>query len=142
MSSLFSQRKKVRSLVVQCLYEWQMSGNDMVDIITNTQRKTKAQLDVDYFRQALHIIVSQHADLDAAFSPYLDIPLDQIDPIELAVLRLATYEFMFRPDVPYRVVINEALDNAKRFGGPDSHKFINGVLDKLAKQLRAAEQQM
>ena len=83
-------------------------------------------------------IVSK-TEIDEALAPLLDRPLDELDPVELAVLRLSTYELMHRLDVPYKVAINEGIELAKVFGATDGHKFVNGVLDKLAPVLRAAE---
>ena len=84
--------------------------------------------------------VPQHkTELDGAFAGFLDRPLEELDPVELAILRLSTYELRHRVDVPYRVVINEGIELAKIFGATDGHKFVNGILDKLAPNLRAAE---
>jgi N utilization substance protein B len=95
--------------------------------------------DLEYFEDLLHG-VEQHVDeLDVALKPYVDREVAQIDPIERAALRLAAYELKYRLDVPYRVVINEAIEVTKRFGADHGHSYVNGVLDKLAGELRAAE---
>jgi N utilization substance protein B len=97
--------------------------------------------DVDgaYFREILHGVPAMVQEIDKALVPCLDLALEELDPVELAVLRLSTWEFIKRVDVPYRVVINEGVELAKVYGATDGHKFVNGVLDKLAPRLREAE---
>ena len=97
--------------------------------------------DVDgaYFREILHGVPAIKDEIDKALAPCMTIVLDELDPVELAVLRLSTWELIKRIDVPYRVVINEGVELAKVFGATDGHKFVNGVLDKLAPSLREAE---
>jgi N utilization substance protein B len=99
--------------------------------------------DVDgaYFREILHGVPAHRDEIDKALAPCLDITIDELDPVELAVLRLSTWELLKRVDVPYRVVINEGIELAKVFGSTDGHKFVNGVLDKLAPTLRGPEVQ-
>lgn len=97
-------------------------------------------VDVSYFEELLHTVPKQAEALDAAYEPYLqDRALTELDPITLSLMRLASYELLHRLDVPYRVAINEAVSLAKKFGASDSHKFINGILDKVAAKYRAAE---
>ncbi len=98
-----------------------------------------ADVDGAYFREILHGVPAIKGEIDGALEPCLDLSLDELDPVELAVLRLSTWEFIKRIDVPYRVVINEGVELAKVFGATDGHKFVNGVLDKLAPTLREAE---
>ena len=98
-----------------------------------------ADVDGAYFREILHCVPAIKGEIDGALEPCLDLSLDELDPVELAVLRLSTWEFIKRIDVPYRVVINEGVELAKVFGATDGHKFVNGVLDKLAPTLREAE---
>jgi N utilization substance protein B len=95
--------------------------------------------DLEYFEDLLRGIERHVAELDEALTPYIDREVGQIDPIERAALRIAAYELKFRPDVPYRVVINEAIEVTKRFGADHGHSYVNGVLDKLASQLRGTE---
>jgi N utilization substance protein B len=95
--------------------------------------------DLDYFEDLLVNIEKHCKDLDDAISPHLDRAIESVDPIERAVLRLGAYELIHRLDVPYRVVINEAIETTKRFGADFGHTYVNGVLDKLAKQVRGAE---
>jgi transcription antitermination factor NusB len=99
-----------------------------------------AKVDTDYFHEIFHGVAAAKSDLDECFKPYLKaMTIEQVDPVTLALLRQASYEFSRRLDVPYRVVINEAVNLAKKFGAEDSHKFVNGVLDKVAGDLREAE---
>ena len=99
-----------------------------------------SKVDVDYLHELIHNVPANISIIETDFLPHLtDITLEQIDPISLAILRLSCYELRFRLDVPYKVVINEGLNLAKRFGATDSHKFINGVLDKVAPRVREAE---
>ena len=97
------------------------------------------KVDMAYFRELIHGIANSRNELDNHMLPYLKRGLNEIDPIELAVLRLAIYELAKRPDVPYRVVINEALELTKKFGSIEGYKFVNGVLDRVAKQIRENE---
>jgi len=96
-------------------------------------------IDGAYFREILHGVPAIKSEIDSALVPCLNLTLDELDPVELAVLRLSTWELIKRVDVPYRVVINEGVELAKVFGATDGHKFVNGVLDKLAPTLREAE---
>jgi N utilization substance protein B len=98
-----------------------------------------SDVDAAYFRDILHGVPAKKVEIDAALTPCLDITIDELDPVELAVLRLSTWEMIERIDVPYRVVINEGIELAKVYGSTDGHKFVNGVLDKLAPRLREVE---
>jgi N utilization substance protein B len=133
-------RARARRLAMQGLYEWQMSENAPQDIIKSYQQQHDLKnVDVEYF-QALLLGVSEHLqETDQSLSAYLSRPLKEVDPIELAILRLATFELKHRLDVPYRVIINEAVELAKTFGAEAGHKFVNGILDKVAASTRATE---
>lgn len=133
-------RSRARRLAVQALYQWQLTGMTAYDIEQQFLAGDEmGGADRDYFHELLHE-VPRHADaLDAQISPLLDRPLKEVDPVERAILRLGAYELAHRLDVPYRVVINEAIELAKTFGGEQGHKYVNGILDALAKNLRAAE---
>jgi len=98
-----------------------------------------SDVDASYFHDILHGVPANKTEIDIALAPCLDLTLDELDPVELAVLRLSTWELLKRVDVPYRVVINEGIELAKVYGSTDGHKFVNGVLDKLAPRLREAE---
>ena len=133
-------RSRSRRRALQALYAWQMSGSPMTGVITQFQHEQDMEVaDLEYFEDLLHGVEHNVAALDAALRPHLDREVEQVDPIERAVLRLAAYELKFRPDVPYRVVINEAIEVTKRFGADHGHTYVNGVLDKLAGDLRALE---
>lgn len=133
-------RSRSRRRALQALYAWQMSGSSMSGVITQFQHEQDMEVaDLEYFEDLLHGVEHNLAALDATLRPHLDREVEQVDPIERAVLRLAAYELKFRPDVPYRVVINEAIEVTKRFGADHGHTYVNGVLDKLAGDLRAIE---
>jgi transcription antitermination protein NusB len=134
-------RHKARHYAMQGLYQWQLSKLDPKEIVRQFQDEyDMAHVDVSYFAELLKAVPNQADALNAAFEPYLqDRSLAELDPITLTLLRIACYELMHRIDVPYRVVINEAVSLAKKFGPAESHKFINGVLDKAAGTYRAVE---
>ena len=135
-----AMRRKARSLAVQALYSWHMAGQSLNEIEASFRTENDfSDVDGAYFHEILHGVPRLKGELDAEFTPCLDRALDEVDPVELAILRLAAYELRNRPDVPYNVVINEGIELAKTFGATDGHKFVNGVLDKLAPRLRAAE---
>ena len=135
-----AMRRKARSLAVQALYSWQLAGQPLNEIEAQFRVDNDfSDVDGAYFQELLHGVPRLKAELDEAFGPCLDRPLDEVDPVELAILRLSAYELRNRVDVPYRVVINEGIELAKVFGATDGHKFVNGVLDKLAPRLRADE---
>lgn len=136
-----SARRKARRFALQGLYEWQMSGNPSWEIearyrVENAMHK----VDLDYFHELLHRIPQITEELDALLIPHLDREFQTLDPVELATLRIGAYELKHRLDVPYRVVINEGIELAKVFGASESHRYINGVLDKLSASLRQLEQ--
>lgn len=136
----FSGRRKARRYVLQALYSWMLSENALSDIETHFLMEHAAEeFDREYFQTLLHEIPAQVAALETIMSPYLSRPFSDLDPIELTILRLSVYELKERVDIPYRVIINEGLELAKTFGSADSHKFVNGVLDKVARELRKTE---
>lgn len=134
-------RRKARHYAMQALYQWHMSGNSLNQIETQfCSEYDMTHVDVAYFRELLHKIPAQRQDIDGLFESHLqDRALNELDPVTLALLRLASYELQFRIDVPYKVAINEAVSLAKKFGATDAHKFINGVLDKVAATARPVE---
>lgn len=132
-----SPRRKARELAVQAVYSWQISQNTVNDVEINfITDNSKRRFDIEFFQQLLRGVTTNVAELDLAISPYVDRPLDDIDHVEKAILRVAVYELSYCHDVPYRVVINEAIELAKLFAADDSHKFVNGVLDKAVKLIR------
>lgn len=133
-------RRQARTLAMQALYSWHIAGQALNEIEAQFRVDNDfSAVDGAYFHEILHGVPRQKSEIDALFEPLLDRPLDEIDPVELSILRLSTYELRNRIDVPYRVVINEGIELAKVFGATDGHKFVNGVLDKLAPTLREAE---
>ncbi|MEJ2415644.1 MAG: transcription antitermination factor NusB [Exilibacterium sp.] len=143
MTVLPAARRRARHYAMQALYQWQMTGAalNVIEAEFHTDNDM-SKVDVDYFRELLHRVPGQVSEIDAAYEPYLqERGLSELDSITQALLRLAVFELMRRPDIPYRVVINEAVALAKKFGAADSHKFINGVLDRAATVLRTLEVQ-
>lgn len=134
------ERRRARVLVMQALYHRHYSKSSISDIEAEFMvDNDMSKIDSAYFRDLLRGIHREQADLDKTFEPFLDRPLSEVDPIELAIVRLGTYELKHRIDVPYRVVINEGIELAKRFGGTEGHKFVNSILDKLSRRLRLSE---
>ncbi|MDG9925102.1 MULTISPECIES: transcription antitermination factor NusB [unclassified Pseudomonas] len=135
-----AQRRVARSLAMQALYQWHMAGQSLNEIEAQFRVDNDfSGVDGAYFHEILLGVARQKTELDQSFATFLDIPLEELDPVELAILRLSAWELTSRVDVPYKVVINEGIELAKTFGATDGHKFVNGVLDKLAPVLRAAE---
>lgn len=133
-------RRKARHYLVQALYQWQLAGADLTKIEAEFRSDNDmSKVDVEYFHTLLHGIPREKSMLDDKITPLLDRRLDEMTPVELAILRLGAFEMLFRVDVPYKVVINEAVELTKTFGATDGHKFINGVLDKLAQRERKVE---
>lgn len=138
----YRRRRRARRRALQALYQWQLAGQETGAIEQQFLEETRmGRIDLEYFAELLHQVAARTAELDAAIDPFLDRPFATLDPVEKAILRLGTYELTERIDVPYRVVINEAVELAKSFGAEQSHRYINGVLDKVghANALRAAE---
>ena len=133
-------RSRARRRALQALYAWQLSGTPMRAVIEQFRHEQDMEVaDLAYFEDLLEGVARHVDELDAALLPYVDREVAQIDAIERAVLRLAAYELKFRPDVPYRVILNEAIEVTKRFGAEHGHTYVNGVLDKLAAATRAVE---
>ena len=135
-------RSLSRRLALQALYQWQMTGQSFPELRNQyTSDEGYAEVDAEYFQQLLQGVVENSAALDAMIGEWLDRPVAQLDPVEHAVLLLGVEELRAHVEVPYKVVLNECVELAKKFGATDGHKFINAVLDRAARQLRAAEQQ-
>jgi len=139
-NALAAQRRKARHFGLQALYQWTLSGASAADIEAEFRIDNDFQhTDGEYFSAVLKGVVGDVDALEALFSPVLDRGLGELDPIERNLLRLGTFELRDRIDVPYKVVISEAVALAKKFGATDSHRYINGVLDKVARDLRTVE---
>jgi transcription antitermination protein NusB len=135
-------RSRARRRALQAIYAWQISGGDARGVIAQFAHEQAHEVaDLPYFEDLVRGVLKHCEDLDAALAEFLDRPLDQVDQVERAAMRIAAYELRHRPDVPYRVVLNEAIDSTKRFGSEHGHTWVNGVLDKAAAQWRAAEAQ-
>ncbi|WP_395794427.1 transcription antitermination factor NusB [Aquimonas sp.] len=135
-----SARSRARRRALQAVYAWQVSGSSMQKVLEEFRDEQDMDIaDLAYFEDLLRGLDAHLAQVDEALAPHLDRPLDLVDPIERGVLRLAVYELLHRLDVPYRVVINEAIEIAKRFGSEHGHTYINGVLDRGAQDWRSAE---
>ena len=135
-----SSRRRARELALQGIYQWRLTGDDIGDIEKQIrEEKGSGRYDAEFFSSLLRGVLARHAELTRVLTPHLDRELTELSPVEFAVLLLGAFELSHHPEIPYRVVINESVELAKTFGGTDGHKFVNGVLDKLAAQVRAVE---
>ena len=142
-----SARRRARELAVQGLYQWLVGGQDAAAIeghLVDTRgaegfAELEARTDMQHYRELLNGAIDGAAALRAEFGPHLDRAVEALSPVEHGILLLATYELKHRAEIPYRVIINEAVELAKSFGGTEGFKYVNGVLDKVAAQLRPAE---
>jgi len=134
------KRSQARRHAVQAIYQWQMVGHDVGEIVNQfLEEQDINNFEVPYFRDLLQGVATHLGELDELLKPALDRAIESVDPVERAVLRLGVYELRHKPEVPYRVVINEAVELAKVFGAEQGHKYVNGVLDQVARQVRAVE---
>ncbi len=135
-----SARRRARELTLQALYQWQLSGQTTAYIEKQfVDGKDYAKADQSYFGVLFPGTVKESDNLQAALTPCLDRKFSELSPVERGILLLASYELIHQIDIPYRVVINEAVELAKSFGGTDGHKYVNGVLDKVAASVRSVE---
>jgi N utilization substance protein B len=134
-------RSRARRSAVQAYYQWQMTQQPIKDIINEFEagREELKKADKEYFRMLLHGMTANAGSMDEELGPLLDRPVHELDPVERAVLHLGTFELLHCPEMPWRAVINESVELAKMFGAEQSHRYINGILDKLAHRVRAAE---
>ena len=133
-------KRRARKLALQALYQWLMAGTDLYEIeaqfrVINNMEK----VDGDYFNRLLHGVPAHLETLEAGIIPFLDIEINSLNPIELTVLRIGSFELSYCPEIPYRVVLDESISLAKEFGSQDGHRYVNGVLNNLARQVRAVE---
>ncbi|MDR5612272.1 MAG: transcription antitermination factor NusB [Arsenophonus sp.] len=130
-------RHRARECAVQAIYSWQLSGNSIADVeVEFLSEQDMSDVDVTYFRELLNGVSTHVLELDKKMAPYLSRQLGELGQVEKAVLRLAMFELCYRDDVPDKVAINEAIELAKVFGAEESHKFINGALDKVVATVR------
>jgi N utilization substance protein B len=133
-------RSVARKLAMQALYRWQLNACEWQDLVQEfAHEPDMARADAEYFQTLITAICRARVELDAGLSPLLDRKPAELDPIEHALLLIGSYELRHRPEVPFRVVINEAVGLARRFGATDGHKFVNGVLDRGARLWRPQE---
>ena len=139
-----SARRRAREAALQGLYQWLVGRQDIASIEGQLMEQdefadVEARTDMRHYREVLHGCIEQAEVLRSGFAPFLDRPVNELSPIEHGILLIGAYELQHRAEIPYRVVINEAVELAKSFGGTDGFRYVNGVLDKLAQQLRPAE---
>ncbi|HAI59047.1 MAG TPA: transcription antitermination factor NusB [Xanthomonadaceae bacterium] len=133
-------RSRARRRALQALYAWQVSGTSIPQVINQFQHEQDMEVaDQEYFEALVKGVAGHRDALDARLAAHLDRGIEQVDPIERAVLRIAAFELLHRVDVPYRVVLNEAIETAKRFGSDHGHTYVNGVLDRAAADWRPGE---
>ncbi|CAM2938790.1 transcription antitermination factor NusB [Legionella worsleiensis] len=135
-----SGKRKARKLALQALYQWHMSGSDLYEIeaqfrVINNMDK----VDGDYFTRLLHGVPAHAEALEASFSPFLDREISGLNPVELTVLRIGSFELFHCPEIPYKVVLDESISLTKEFGSQDGHRYVNGVLNNLAQKVRTVE---
>lgn len=129
-----------RRCAVQALYQWQLTGQNVDEIYQQfLVERNMAKIDTEMFKELLSGVTKALEQLDEKIQPHIDRNISEVDPVERAVLRMGAYELMYRLEVPYRVVINEALEAVKTFGAEQGHRYVNGVLDKLAQEIRELE---
>jgi len=133
-------RTRARELLLQALYQKQIAGHDCPELLSQFRDQVAYErVDQEFFEELLQAICGAQAELQTSIDKLIDRPLEQLDPVELGILLIGVYELESRIDIPYRVVINEGVNLAKRFGSLDGHKYINACLDAGAQSLRAAE---
>lgn len=136
-------RHNARRYALQAMYQWQLAGTALDIIEAEFLRfHIDKKFDLEYFKELIHGVPENKIELDKEIREFTARPLTEIDPVELAVLRIAIHELLKRPDVPYRVIINEALELTKKFGSVEGYKFVNGILDRIAKKNRKVEMSM
>jgi transcription antitermination protein NusB len=133
-------RRLSRELSLRALYQWQLTGDDLARLLVQAEEaEDYGEANADFLKALLGGVIERAPELDRTLAEHLDRPVAQLSPIEHGILLIGAYELAHALDVPYKVVINEAIDLARRYGGTDGHKYVNGVLDKLAKEFRRVE---
>lgn len=136
----FEPRRRARRRALQAVYQWQMTGQEPAVILKQFRAAQDfSNVDEALFEELLRGVANDSEALDEALQPFLDRPIEEVDVMERVVLRMGAWELLNRPDVPYRVVLDQAVDLTHRFGSEQGHSFVNAVLDKAAKHLRAVE---
>jgi len=135
-----SSKTQARKSAVQAIYQWQMTRYNLSEIERQfVEEHGIGKGELGYFQDLLHNVPARLDVIDAAIGEFTSRPVEQIDPVERAILRISTYELLCHPEIPYRVIVNEGINLAKEFGATQSHKFINGLLDRLSKKMRETE---
>lgn len=138
--SIAVARTMARRSAVQAIYQWQVNRVDLSEIERQfVEEHGLGKADPEYFSELLHQVPTRLDVIDAALAEFTDRAVQELDPVERAILRISTYELLVRQDIPYRVVVNEGINLAKSFGAQDGHKYVNGILDKVAHKHRATE---
>ena len=133
-------RSYARRLAMQALYQWQLTGQSVAEISKQfAESEEFGSSNQEYFQELTEACVSRHEELDAVIAKYVDRPVAQLDPVEHSILLIGTYELVDKLEVPYKVVINEAVELAKKFGATDGHKYVNALLDRAAREIRHDE---
>jgi N utilization substance protein B len=136
----FEPRKRARRRALQAIYQWQMTGQDASDILQQFRAvQDMSGVDEDHFEKLLRGVSSSRESLDGELQPFLDRPFDQVDLIEQVVLRIGAFEMLHCPELPFKVVVDECVDLAHRFGSEHGHAYINAVLDRAAREWRSEE---
>jgi N utilization substance protein B len=136
-ASQFEHRRRARRRALQALYQWRLTGQDVSDIIAQFEEfQDFSNVDSDLFTTLVRKVSAEQGDLDEKIAPFLDRPVEQLDVIEHVILSIAAYELLHSIELPHQVVIDEAVNLAKQFGAEKGHSFVNGVLDKAARQWR------
>lgn len=139
-NTTISGKRKARRLALQALYQWQMSGDELYEIETQFRVvHGSPKIDMDYFCRLLHGVAENLESIQQAFRPFLDREIEELNPVELAALRLSTFELYHCPEIPYKVVLDEAVVLTKMFGSQDGYRYVNGVLNQVARQARSIE---
>jgi N utilization substance protein B len=137
-----TSKTQARKSAVQAIYQWQLTHYNLSEIERQfLEEHGIGKGELTYFQDLLHNVPTRLDTIDTALAEFTSRPVEQIDPVERAILRISTYELLFHPEIPYRVIVNEGINLAKEFGATQSHKFVNGLLDRLAKKLRSTEAQ-
>ncbi len=132
-----AQRHKARHFAVQAIYQWMLTNYPAQEIEQQFKEDQPMQgTDMEYFHDLLNGVINNVKELDIIYAPHLSRPLDDLDLVDKAILRMSTYELMYRQEIPFKVIINESILLAKKFAEQDSHKFVNGVLDKVVKGIK------
>ena len=133
-------KRRARKLALQALYQWLMSGSELCDIEAQFRvANDMGKVDADYFCRLLHGIPKHLSHIEQMLTPYLDRPIEELNPIELTALRIGTFELIHCLEIPYRVVLDESISLSKEFGSQDGYRYVNGVLNHVAKTIRTVE---